>query len=42
MGAIAAVDTADSRPKNSPSGARLPSINFDSVAASIVVRRTVQ
>ena len=42
IGPTAAVDTADNRPKNRPSGARLPSISLDSVAASVVVRRTVQ
>ena len=42
IGPTAAVDTADKRPKNSPSGARFPSISLDRVAASVVVRRTVQ
>ena len=42
IGPTAAVETADNRPKNRPSGARLPSINFDRVAASVVVNRTVQ
>ena len=42
IGPTAAVETAESRPKNKPSGARLPSMSFDKVAASMVVRRTVQ
>ena len=42
IGPTAAVDTAERRPKNKPSGARLPSMSFDRVAASMVVSRTVQ
>jgi hypothetical protein len=42
IGPTAAVETAERRPKNKPSGARLPSMSFDKVAASIVVSRTVQ
>ena len=42
MGPTAAVDTADKRPKNNPSGALFPSMSLESVAASIVVSRTVQ
>ena len=42
IGATAAEDTADKRPKKRPSGARFPSISLESVAASFVVNLTVQ